>query len=108
MTTKELRSLVSKLRKNFPVVGKVVVLRRRRKKCSGKTNIEVKYSAWTFRIYIDSLQDKGSQIDALLHEWAHIIAIQEACDHQGRWATAYGEIYTAWECGFSSKDNSAS
>jgi len=49
-----------------------------------------------FRIYVDSLGDPQSQVDTLLHEWAHVLAIEEAYEHRGRWSAFHGEIYDAW------------
>jgi hypothetical protein len=96
MRSKEWRKLLKWIRRQYPIVGTVHVSRRPVKNDAGNTGIRVKRSAWTFWIHIDSKQEWAGQVDTLLHEWSHIRAIQEACDHLGRWATTYGEIYTEW------------
>ena len=92
MNTRELRALVRKLRKRFPVPGKITVRRYPAKRNSGVTT----YDGRVFRIYIDSSGDKSSQVETLLHEWAHIRAIDEAYRHGRAWGRHYAEIHESW------------
>jgi glycine cleavage system H lipoate-binding protein len=100
MTTIEFRNLVKSLKKNYPLTGRVVISRRSIKKNFAITNLEMTGSGWIYRIYVDSKQDPGVQRDSLIHEWAHLRAVEESCDHSGRWGQVYSEIYTAWERDF--------
>lgn len=91
---KEWRALIRKLRKHFPVEQPVKVLRRAvgPKAAIGLTT----FNGTAYRIRIKSNQDWQSQVDSLLHEFAHILAIEEAFGHQERWPVLYGKIYDAW------------
>lgn len=53
-----------------------------------------------YRIRIASNQPTSSQADALLHEWAHVSAIEEAYKHDASWGEMYTKIYRAWENDF--------
>lgn len=86
------RTLIRNLRKHFPVQGKVTVVRRPVKSDCGLTT----FNGNDYRVRINSNQEDQGQIDTLLHEWAHVRAIEEAYGHRGRWATLHGEIYDAW------------
>lgn len=93
MTTKEFRQIVAWLRKTFPVSSPVVVKRYPAKKNHGMT----RYDGRKFYIRIDSNQETSGQLDTLLHEWSHAVAMDEAYSHKERWAQIYGLIYTAFE-----------
>ena len=100
MTTTKWRILVRQLRHNFPVVGGVVHVRRCPiKGCCGVTI----FNGLDFRIRIDSKQAEQGQIDTLLHEWAHVLAIVQAYRHEGPWGTLYAEIYDLWTNDFEDK-----
>ena len=96
MKTCEWRALIRKLRERFPVQGTVTVLRRPVKCDCGLTT----FNGNDYRVRINSDQSDQGQIDTLLHEWAHVCAIEEAYGHVGRWATLHGEIYDAWTRNF--------
>ena len=97
MDTQAWRALIRQLRKNFPVTVPVKVVRRRT--TTGSIGLTT-FDGREYRIRVKSNQESDSQIDTLLHEWAHVCAIEEAYNHQGRWAGLYGDIYQAWENGF--------
>ena len=92
MTTSRWRTLIRSLREHFPVTGKVTVSRRPVQCDCGLTT----FNGRGWRIRINANLSDVAQIDALLHEWAHVFAINEAYEHRGRWATVHGEIYDAW------------
>jgi len=92
MKTSKWRALIRRLRKHFPVEAAVSVCRRPVKCDCGLTTFDGR----TYRIRINSDLSEQAQIDALLHEWAHVAAIDEAYRHRGRWATVHGEIYDAF------------
>lgn len=92
MKTNEWRTLIRKLRKHFPVQGVVTVRRRPVRSDCGSTTFDGR----TYHIRVNFNQSEQGQIDTLLHEWAHVCAIDEAYEHRGRWATLHGEIYDAW------------
>lgn len=96
MTTREWRSLIHELRTHFPVQGTVTVVRRPVKCDCGLTT----FDGSNYRIRVNSNQEDQGQIDTLLHEWAHTLAIDEAFEHRGRWAELHGIIYDAWCKGF--------
>jgi len=98
MTTTDWRKLLCWLRAAFPVTAKVVVSRRKIKNNCARTNCELNGRRNMFRVYIDSKQDKSGQIDAILHEWAHIRAIEAAgFGHGESWSRNYGDVYSLWE-----------
>lgn len=90
MVTQEFRKIVAWLRKNFPIDSGVVVKRALSKKCHGITY----WNGQQFYIRIDSQQDDASQIDALLHEWSHAVAINDAYNHREPWGIIYAKIFT--------------
>lgn len=96
MNIKEWRALIRKLRKRFPVGCPVKVIRRAVKCDCGLTVFDGR----RFRVRINALLDIQGQVDTLLHEWAHLLAIEEAYEHYGRWAEMHGKIYDAWQKGF--------
>ena len=87
------KELLKLLRKNFPIERSVSVHRLKILKNNGVTTFKDN----SFIIYINSEQSSEGQIDSLLHEWAHVRAIDEACQHKGRWGELHGEIYEIWE-----------
>jgi hypothetical protein len=50
-----------------------------------------------YRISINSNQDEAGQVDAILHEWAHALAIEEAYKHSEPWGSMYSKVYEWWE-----------
>jgi hypothetical protein len=47
----------------------------------------------TYRITIDSSLDDQSQFETLTHEWAHVLAINEAYRHGKLWGDMYSHVY---------------
>ena len=101
METQKFRAVIRCLRKHFPVTQRVKIVRRCITK--GDTGLTT-FDGNEYRIRIKSNQDSGGQLDTLLHEWAHVCAIEEAYEHRGRWATLFGEIYDAWTRDFAAKE----
>jgi hypothetical protein len=95
MTTSEWRLLLKNLRRRFPVESPVTVRKRQKVDCAVTI-----FDGKEYRITISSDQPDIGLIDSILHEWAHVRAIEEAYQHNGRWADNYGEIYQSWCDGF--------
>ena len=89
MSTYEWRALVRKLRKHFPLSLEIIARRRRMKRACGVTT----FNGYNFRIYIDSGMCREGQVDALIHEWAHARAIDQAYSHCDAWGMNYVELY---------------
>ncbi len=66
--TSKWRSLIRDLRKRFPVESPVRVIRMSVKGDPGLTT----FNGRSYRVRIQSNQDWGGQVDAILHEWAHV------------------------------------
>jgi hypothetical protein len=81
------------LRKNFPTERPVIV-RRVKKKTSESTLF---FDSAMFRVYISTNQSAEAQIDAILHEASHVLAIEESCRHEEIWSKYYGKIYSKFE-----------
>lgn len=92
MKTNDWRALVRKLRKRFPVGSPVVVCRSPAKKNCGMT----RFDGRTFRVRIASNQSIQGQVDTLLHEWVHVMAIDQAYRHDGQWGALFASIYDSW------------
>lgn len=87
---KKWRLLLWYLRKRFPVQQPTRTMRRKlgKKADLGLTT----FNGHSYRVRVHDCQDYSGQIDTLLHEWAHVLAIEEAYQHKGRWAEIYGEL----------------
>jgi hypothetical protein len=96
MKTREWRALIRNLRKHFPVSGTVTVRRRPIKRNCGLTT----FDGCDYSIRINSNQPRTGQIDTLLHEWAHVLAIEQAYRHEGPWGVLFAEIYSDWTKNF--------
>jgi hypothetical protein len=83
------RRLLKSIRERFPTGSPVIVSRYPAKKNCGRT----RFDGHKFLIRIDSSQEWQSQADALLHEWAHIQAIEQSYSHGPVWSNAYSAIY---------------
>lgn len=92
MNTTEWRALIRQLRENFPVAGMVTVRRHPAKRNCGLT----RFDGNNYSVRIDSSQSRTGQIDTLLHEWAHVLSIEQAYRHEGPWGMLYAKIYDAW------------
>jgi len=91
--TKNWRALIRELRLRFPTESRVEVRR-----CPIREDGELTIGVDVFRIYVNVKLDKTGQVDALLHEWAHILTIEKAAYlHEGAWGVAYAAIYSMWE-----------
>jgi hypothetical protein len=91
MTTVAFRRLLAYLRKAFPV-GCGVNVRR----CVRKESASTTFDGRQYRIRINRLQDHRGQVDSLLHEWAHVRAIEQAYQHDGTWGQIFAKIYESW------------
>ena len=90
MKTCDFRKVIRALRKNFPVSASVEVKRLLMKdNLLGLTCFSGRY----FKIRINSSQCSEIQYDVLLHEWAHVCAIDRAHNHDATWGTIYADIY---------------
>ncbi len=90
MKTRDFRKVIRALRKNFPVSGSVEVRRLpMQDNPLGRAGFSGKY----FKIYINSDQCSEVQYDTILHEWAHVCAIDRAHSHNATWGTIYADIY---------------
>jgi len=101
METKNFRALVKQLRTSFPISSTVIVRRSQAKKNCGNTT----FDGNCYRIRIQSNQSTTSQIDTLLHEWAHVCAMEAAYKHEASWALLFGQIYDAWTKNFKEQIN---
>jgi hypothetical protein len=90
--THEWRNLIGKLRRYAPISSPVVVTRRPCKKNYGVTI----FDGEKFSIRIDSKQSSEVQIQTLIHEWAHAVAIDSGWNHGPAWADVYGTLYNTW------------
>jgi len=93
MNTADWRILTRWLRATFPVSMPVLIRRWPMKRQAGMA----RFNGCDYRICISTLQDEAGQKDTLLHEWSHVLAIEEAYQHQGRWAEFYGKVFHGWE-----------
>lgn len=90
MRTQQWRALLKHLRCTFPVDGIVHVRRYPSKNYQGST----RFDGRCYYVRIDSKQDYCSQVDSLLHEWAHVCLIEQAYKHEGAWGAMYAKIYS--------------
>jgi hypothetical protein len=86
MTNKRWRSLIRALRKNSDISGKVTVRRRPLKKLCGHTVFDLE----GYSIPVASDMDSQAQAETLVHEWAHVLAIEAGCAH----GEVFGEMYS--------------
>ncbi len=92
MKTCDFRKVIRALRKNFPVSGSVEVRRlpmEGNPSPLGRAGFSGKY----FKIHINSDQSSEIQYDSILHEWAHVCAIDRAHSHDATWGVIYADIY---------------
>lgn len=99
---KEWRRLIRFMRKRHPIAQPVRVVRIRVVR-DGDYALTT-FNGRSYRLRIKSNQEYGGQVDSLLHEWAHIRAIEEAYAHKGRWSEIFGEIYDTWESEYKNHD----
>ena len=89
MNTKQWRRLLKQLREGFPISRRVKVRRRRIVKICGKST----FDGTMYYIEIDSGLMTESQVDTILHEWAHVRLMDAAFNHDARWGEMYASIY---------------
>lgn len=87
------RKTIRFLRQTYKTSIPVSIRRVKRQKDAGATF----FDGYTLTIKIRTEQSWEGQIDSLLHEYAHVCAIDEACRHEGRWGEFFGKIYQGWE-----------
>lgn len=89
------------LSQEFPADGRVTVRLAPRKSLLGE-----KAYAFACRtksgyvIYLDKSAEERTQIDDLIHEWAHVLTFHTVTDelhHTKAWQRKQGEIAAAWE-----------
>ena len=85
-----LATVLSKLREKFPVDSKIVV--RYKKACDPGTTM---FDGETYTLIIANQGTLQAQIDSLLHEWAHVVAIEKARKHCAAWGECYAAILSA-------------
>ena len=59
----------------------------------GKTE----FNGRDYLIFVDSVQDDRGQVDSLIHEYAHVLAIEAAYGHGDSFGVAYAKAYCAAE-----------
>ncbi len=90
MKISDFRKVIRALRKNFPVGASVKVERLPMKDdLLGRACFTGKY----FKIQVNSNQSNTVQYDVILHEWAHVCAIDRAHSHDATWGVIYADIY---------------
>ena len=87
------RTLVQNMRERFPIEGRVVVIRCPCKKWDGSCRTK---GNGDFTIRVSSSREWSGQVDALHHEWAHMLAIEAAYKHHKAWGKLYAKIYRVW------------
>ncbi len=96
--------LLRGLRKHFPASHPVDVRRCCIKECFGV----VRFHDDKFYVRICNTMLSFYQRDALVHEWAHVIADDwmgedEGKHHSKAWGIAYATIYSSWLADFKEK-----
>jgi len=87
------------LKKEFPVDAPVTLYIRKTAICDKKRNL--RYNGWCsfnekrYYITINRDDDSPTQVDTLMHEWAHLVAgwTEHGRDHSKKWGKAYADIY---------------
>jgi hypothetical protein len=54
---------------------------------------QVTFDGTDYMITISSRLDSQAQIETLMHEWAHVLAIEEAYEHGESWSSMYSHVY---------------
>lgn len=98
MKTQEWRALLRQLRKAFPVATPVIVRKRVKFDCAGTY-----FDGYRYHVTIRKKQTDTELVDSILHEWGHVLAIEDAYQHDGPWAVKYGKVYQEWCDGFKGK-----
>ena len=96
MNTTEWRILLHELRTHAPTSCSVVIRRYPMKKNCGVT----RFDGRKFQVRIDSGLSTVGQIDAILHEWAHVLAIEQGFLHKESWGSMFSKLYEIWAGNF--------
>jgi hypothetical protein len=51
----------------------------------------------TFKMRINSTKSNDVLVDSLIHEWAHVLAIEAGYRHEFAWGLAHADVYSVWE-----------
>ncbi len=91
------RKTLAWLRKHHPAWHRIVTRRvhpGKRRPCCGQTTFDGK----RFLIEVDTRQDWTSQVDTLLHEWAHVKTWRgnDDDDHGEEWGIMFAKLYRGW------------
>lgn len=101
MTVKRWRALIRKMRERFPAEATIHVRRRPLKDDDGYVTFRLGVA---YCITINSQINWNAQIDTLIHEWAHVLAVELACNHGAQWGITYAEIYRAYDNNFQAEE----
>ena len=93
---KKWRALIRKMRKKFPTTSAIHVCRRPLKTYDG----HLTFDGETYLITVSTRINWESQVEALLHEWAHVLTIESAWAHTDQWGSMYAQIYRAYDNDF--------
>jgi len=90
ISTKDFRSILRFLRKNFPIECPVVIKRfPKKKECD-----TVRFNGKVYTVYIDSSLTRQELIDTIIHFYAHIMCIDSSYNHDAEWGKKYADIYS--------------
>lgn len=107
-TDSQWRRLVRETRLRFPLAFPVRVSRGKRPAWAGEdweagsyVYTDAKDRPLSAAVWIDGRVARSQAIDALHHEWAHLLTIEGPHPsgeliHDDRFWTTYGELYRAW------------
>ena len=99
MNNRDWGTVVRALKKRYPTERPLTILRRKRIGTEGVTF----FSDRSFKIVIQKNQSDSSQIYSLIHELAHVRAIEQACQHKGVWGELHGAMIDEWMSEFQGK-----
>lgn len=92
--TRVLRHLLRQLRRDFPVRGKLRVLRRR--VSQPRDGIEYGYALrgkrGRYTIVMHNTLSVALMVELLLHEYAHVLCWDVKPDHSRQWAATYARL----------------
>lgn len=91
-------SLLKTLRKKCPIKFRVVVLRRKEIYFQGELVDGVTLDNPTgYTIKVNTSQSWQSQLDTLIHEWAHALHYSITNWHNEEWGKCFSKSYLAYE-----------
>lgn len=89
MRRQEWLALTRQLRRDFPVSCPIHIRRVWVKQCEGATTFDGR----VYRIRIKASLPWPAQVDALIHEWAHMLCIDHAYNHEEQWGVTHAQLY---------------